>query len=66
MGALTQLYAGTMPEAGNVPGGYFIPWARLAEQQPRFKNEELQKRFKEWVDAELRAFTESSEGGWNA
>ncbi|KIJ39343.1 hypothetical protein M422DRAFT_257960 [Sphaerobolus stellatus SS14] len=66
MGALTQLYAGTMPEAGNVPGGYFIPWTRLAEQGPRFKNEKLQKRFKEWVDAELRAFAESSEGGWNA
>ncbi|KIJ34238.1 hypothetical protein M422DRAFT_263732 [Sphaerobolus stellatus SS14] len=66
MGALTQLYAGTMPEAGNVPGGYFILWARLAEQQPRFKNEELQKKFKEWVDTELRAFAESSEGSWNA
>ncbi|KIJ39325.1 hypothetical protein M422DRAFT_257937 [Sphaerobolus stellatus SS14] len=63
MGALTQLYAGTMPEAGNEPGGYFIPWARVSEQKPRLKNVELQMRFKEWVDAELRAFEEASEGG---
>ncbi|KIJ39342.1 hypothetical protein M422DRAFT_32788 [Sphaerobolus stellatus SS14] len=57
------LYAGTMPEAGNEPGGYFIPWARVSEQKPRLKNVELQMRFKEWVDAELRAFEEASEGG---
>ncbi|KIJ23667.1 hypothetical protein M422DRAFT_39502 [Sphaerobolus stellatus SS14] len=63
MGALTQLYAATIPEAGNEPCGYFIPWARVSEQGSRFKNAELQKRFKEWVDVELRAFEESSEGG---
>ncbi|KIJ24873.1 hypothetical protein M422DRAFT_785750 [Sphaerobolus stellatus SS14] len=63
MGALTQLYAGsTVLEVGKVAGGYFILWARLAEQRPRFKNEELQERFKEWVDAELRVFEESDEG----
>ncbi|KIJ34217.1 hypothetical protein M422DRAFT_263708 [Sphaerobolus stellatus SS14] len=51
-----------MPEAGNEPGGYFIPWARVSEQRPRFKNVDLHKRFKEWVDAELRAFEEASDG----
>lgn len=31
MGAVTQLYAGTAPEAERLGGGYMIPWASGGE-----------------------------------
>ncbi|OBZ71335.1 hypothetical protein A0H81_08860 [Grifola frondosa] len=34
MGALTQLWAGTMPETLNYTGKFLIPWARVGECRP--------------------------------
>ncbi|WFD25116.1 hypothetical protein MNAN1_000079 [Malassezia nana] len=34
LGALTQLYANTAPEAGKEGGCYYVPWARIGEPEP--------------------------------
>ncbi|KAI0754737.1 NAD(P)-binding protein [Daedaleopsis nitida] len=43
-GALTQLFAGTMPEALNYNGEFLIPWARLGTCRPEAYDDELGQR----------------------
>lgn len=53
MGALTQLYAGTSPEAVDLNGAFLIPWARVGEMRADAKDpkaaEELWKYCEEQV-----------------
>jgi len=55
-GALTQLWAGTMPEGAELNGKYLIPWARVgkcpAAAEDRAKLTELWN----WLEAQVRSF----------
>ncbi|KAF8512182.1 NAD-P-binding protein [Gautieria morchelliformis] len=55
-GALTQLWAGTTPEAEGISGKYLIPWARVGKANPPAYNEETQDKLKEWLEAELKGY----------
>ena len=56
MGALTQLYAGTMPETRDAGGKWFIPWAREAKPHKPTEDAELAGKLWEWLDAECKKF----------
>ncbi|KAI0754734.1 NAD(P)-binding protein [Daedaleopsis nitida] len=56
-GALTQLFAGTMPEALNHNGEFFIPWARVGRCRPEAYDDELGQRLWQWLEDETKALT---------
>ncbi|KAI0662127.1 NAD(P)-binding protein [Cubamyces menziesii] len=58
-GALTQLFAGTMPEAINYNGEFLIPWARLGKCRPEAYDPEIGKRLWEWLDEQVKTFEAS-------
>ncbi|KAF8326150.1 hypothetical protein F5887DRAFT_900334, partial [Amanita rubescens] len=53
-GALTQLYAGTMPEAVNYNGKYLYPWARLGESTPASRDPELGEKLWTWLEEQVK------------
>ncbi|KAI1790008.1 NAD(P)-binding protein [Ganoderma leucocontextum] len=55
-GALTQLFAGTMPEALKYNGEFLIPWARLGKPHPDVLNDGICERLWDWLSGEVRAF----------
>ncbi|EJF57880.1 NAD(P)-binding protein [Dichomitus squalens LYAD-421 SS1] len=55
-GALTQLFAGTMPEALNYNGEYMIPWARLGKCRPECYNDEIGERLWKWLEDEVKSY----------
>lgn len=50
-GALTQLWAGTSPETGNLSGEYLIPWARVGK--PRSNDPELGRELWTWFEEQI-------------
>ncbi|EJU00121.1 NADP-binding protein [Dacryopinax primogenitus] len=50
-GALTQLYAGTSPQAADAHGQYFIPLARRGVSRPDTYDVEAGKTFWTWVES---------------
>lgn len=48
-GALTQLYAGTFPDAVNLSGKYLIPWARVATPRADTQDPQLGKELWAWL-----------------
>ncbi|KAI0747568.1 hypothetical protein C8Q74DRAFT_510339 [Fomes fomentarius] len=59
-GALTQLFAGTMPEALNYNGEYLIPWARLGKCRREAYDDELGQRLWTWLEDAVKAHETSS------
>ncbi|KAF8516360.1 NAD(P)-binding protein [Gautieria morchelliformis] len=57
-GALTQLWAGTMPEAEDVVGAYLIPWARVGTVDPRATNEKTQDNLLAYLEDQMKSFDE--------
>ncbi|RPD56672.1 NAD(P)-binding protein [Lentinus tigrinus ALCF2SS1-7] len=55
LGALTQLFAGTMPEALNYNGEYLIPWARLGRCRAEAYDDALGERLWQWLEDEVKA-----------
>ncbi|CAL1713794.1 unnamed protein product [Somion occarium] len=55
-GALTQLWAGTMPETLNHNGEFLIPWARLGRCRPEAYDAELAEKLWNYLDEEVKAF----------
>ncbi|KAI0687004.1 NAD(P)-binding protein [Earliella scabrosa] len=55
-GALTQLFAGTMPEALNYNGEFLIPWARLGKCRPEVYDDELGERLWHWLEDVTKDF----------
>ncbi|KAH9833337.1 uncharacterized protein C8Q71DRAFT_775100 [Rhodofomes roseus] len=49
MGALTQLWAGVMPEALNHNGEFLIPWARLGKCRKEAYDDEVGQRLWAWL-----------------
>ncbi|KAI0350182.1 NAD-P-binding protein [Trametes cingulata] len=58
-GALTQLFAGTMPEALNYNGEFMIPWARLGECREEAYDPEVGERLWKWLEEQVKAFEAS-------
>jgi len=54
LGATTQLYAGTAPEAVRLNGGYLIPWARPASAREDTNNSAAWKTLWEWVEEQVK------------
>ncbi|KAF9524212.1 hypothetical protein CPB83DRAFT_861628 [Crepidotus variabilis] len=55
-GALTQLYAGTMPECAEYNGQFFAPWARLSKLPKGTDNLELASRLWEWFEDQVKVY----------
>lgn len=53
MGAITQLYLNTAPEAKNAGGQYYVPWARKNTPSRLTCDEKLQETFAQWVDEQI-------------
>ncbi|KAF8871709.1 hypothetical protein CPB85DRAFT_1379041 [Mucidula mucida] len=56
LGALTQLYAGTMPDAANYNGKYMIPWARVGESRSGTTEPEICRKLWDWMDEQVKAY----------
>ncbi|EJF57870.1 NAD(P)-binding protein [Dichomitus squalens LYAD-421 SS1] len=54
LGAITQLYAGTMPEALNHNGEFFIPWARIGRCRAKAYDDELGDKLWKWLEDEVK------------
>ncbi|KAJ3501076.1 hypothetical protein NLJ89_g9504 [Agrocybe chaxingu] len=55
-GALTQLYAGTMPEGAELNGKFLIPWARLAKQPAAAEDTKLGMELWDWLEEQVASF----------
>ncbi|KAH0836337.1 hypothetical protein J3R83DRAFT_7889 [Lanmaoa asiatica] len=53
-GALSQLYAGTMPEAAALGGKYLVPWARVSTPLKETQDPELGKKLWDWLEEQVK------------
>ncbi|PIL31377.1 hypothetical protein GSI_06077 [Ganoderma sinense ZZ0214-1] len=53
-GALTQLWAGTMPEALNYNGEFLIPWARPGKCRPEAYDPVIGERLWNWLEEQVQ------------
>ncbi|KAI0733894.1 hypothetical protein C8Q72DRAFT_500583 [Fomitopsis betulina] len=53
-GALTQLWAGTMPETLNHNGKFLIPWARVGECRPEAYDDALGEKLWNWLEEQVK------------
>ncbi|KAH9923767.1 NAD-P-binding protein [Epithele typhae] len=56
-GALTQLYAGTMPEAVKHNGEFFIPWARPGKCRPEAYDDGIGEKLWTWCEDTVKELT---------
>ncbi|KAI0310797.1 NAD(P)-binding protein [Amylostereum chailletii] len=54
MGALTQLYAGTAPQAADLNGQFLIPWARLGEARKETGDPAIGTKLWEWLEEQCK------------
>ncbi|KLO08982.1 NAD-P-binding protein [Schizopora paradoxa] len=59
LGAITQLYAGTAPEAAEHSGKFLIPWARVGEHSQASSNPENGLRLWNWLEVQVKAWEDS-------
>ncbi|KAI0772872.1 NAD(P)-binding protein [Trametes elegans] len=62
-GALTQLFAGTMPEALNYNGEFLIPWARLGRCRDETYDPGVGEQLWQWLEEQVKAFEANLAGG---
>ncbi|VDC03826.1 unnamed protein product [Peniophora sp. CBMAI 1063] len=55
-GALSQLYAGTMPEGDKLNGKFLIPWARVGGTNKATLDEKEGKKFWSWLEEQTAAY----------
>lgn len=53
-GALTQLYAGTAPEAIELNGKYLVPWARVGPPRKYTRDPKLGEALWEWLEEQVK------------
>lgn len=53
-GVLTQLYAGTAPEAAQMNGQYLIPWARVGRAAGKGRDPKLGRKLWEYMEEQVR------------
>ncbi|KAH9932017.1 NAD(P)-binding protein [Epithele typhae] len=58
-GALTQLWAGTMPEVLNYNGEYLVPWARLGRCKVEAYDPVIGERLWAWLKEQVKGVTVS-------
>ncbi|KAF9565759.1 NAD(P)-binding protein [Agrocybe pediades] len=51
-GALSSLYAGTMPEASEMNGKYIVPWARQGNANPAAQDPKKGEELWRWLEAQ--------------
>ena len=56
-GALTQLYAGTSPQAKDLNGAYLVPWARIGKPRSDVLNEANQEKLWTWLEEQVQEIT---------
>ncbi|KAJ3559681.1 hypothetical protein NM688_g191 [Phlebia brevispora] len=54
MGALTQLYGGTMPEATQYGGKYMVPWARVGEARKETNDPKAAQDLWTWLEDQVK------------
>jgi len=54
MGALSQLYAATSPEAESLNGKYLVPWARVGEPDKNTQDPKVGQEFWEWCEEQVK------------
>lgn len=54
MGALTQLWGGTMPDAASHNGGYLIPWARVGPMNKNARDPEVGQQLWKWFEEQIK------------
>lgn len=54
MGAITQLWAGTSPEAVNLNGKYLVPWAREGPVRPETRDVALGEKLWTWLEEQVK------------
>jgi len=59
MGAITQLYAGTAPEAAEHNGKFLVPWARVGNHTRASNDPDNALRLWNYLDAQVKAWEES-------
>jgi len=52
-GALTQLYAGTAPDAAKLGGQYLVPWARIGTPRAGTQDPQLGKELWVWLEEQV-------------
>ncbi|KAH8831575.1 NAD-binding protein [Flagelloscypha sp. PMI_526] len=57
LGALTQLYMGTIAEASDVSGNYFVPWARQGTALPLAEDPHEAETLWNWLEDEIKSKT---------
>ncbi|KAI0791664.1 NAD(P)-binding protein [Abortiporus biennis] len=55
-GALTQLWAGTMPAAVQYNGQFLVPWARPARCREEAYDPDLGKKLWDWLEEQVKEF----------
>ncbi|KAF8128005.1 hypothetical protein EV363DRAFT_1297981 [Boletus edulis] len=53
-GAITQLYAGTIPDGKSLNGKYLIPWARIGNPRPDTQDSEVGKKLWEYLEEQVK------------
>ncbi|KAJ7457986.1 NAD(P)-binding protein [Mycena galericulata] len=54
MGAVTQLWAGTAPDAASANGKYLIPWGRIGSPHPATLDAETGAKLWKWLEDQVR------------
>ncbi|KAF9232100.1 hypothetical protein BU15DRAFT_81613 [Melanogaster broomeanus] len=52
-GAITQLYAGTVPDGASLNGKYLIPWARIGKPRADTQDSQLGKELWTWLEEQV-------------
>ncbi|KAG8687069.1 hypothetical protein FRC08_012169 [Ceratobasidium sp. 394] len=58
-GALTQLYAGTIPDVEHLNGKFLVPWAREMDPGPLAKDEQLAQKLWSWCEEQVKHVPET-------
>ncbi|KAH6912602.1 hypothetical protein BKA70DRAFT_768583 [Coprinopsis sp. MPI-PUGE-AT-0042] len=60
-GPITQLWAGTAPEAAEMNGKYIIPWGKAGKPRPEVHDETLSAELKSWLEARVASYEATRE-----
>ena len=58
MGALTQLWGGTMPQAASLNGGYLIPWARVGSMRKDARDPATGEKLWDWLEEQVKEISD--------
>lgn len=54
MGAITQLWGGTMPEAASLNGEHLVPWARVGPVSKHVRDPKTGEQLWKWLEDQVR------------